>query len=212
MSERRCGIPFMNNKAALRKTLRARRRQITGAAARQAAQAAAAQLIATPLWRRARRIALYLAADGEIDTTPLMAAAWQAGKTVYLPVIRPPRGQAGRAAALAAGHLVFRRYQPGEPLTPGLLGVPEPRRDTGTVIPINRLDLLIMPLVGFDPHGHRLGMGGGFYDRTLAGRGRMRSPRRIGWAHSCQKVTQLPADHWDISLNACVTNRKIIFW
>lgn len=202
----------MNNKASLRKTLRASRRQVTGATARQAAQAAAGLLIATPLWRRARNIALYLAADGEIDTTPLMAAAWQAGKTVYLPVIRPPAGRAGRAAALAAGHLIFRRYQPSEPLTPGLLGVPEPCRDTSPIIPINRLDLLIMPLVGFDPAGHRLGMGGGFYDRTLAGRGRMRSPQRIGLAHDCQKVAQLPADPWDIPLDACVTNREIIFW
>ncbi len=202
----------MNSKATLRQTLRAQRRAITGSAARQAAEAAARRLIGSRPWQQARHIALYLPADGEIDTYPLMAAAWQAGKMVYLPVIRPPAGRAGRRVALTAGHLIFRRYRSGEPLTPGLLGIPEPRRHIGPTVPINALDLLVMPLVGFDAAGHRLGMGGGFYDRTLAGRGRMRSPLRIGLAHHCQKVAELPANSWDIPLHGCVTNYEILFW
>ncbi len=202
----------MTSKADLRRALRAARRGISPQAAAQAAEEAARRLLATRLWQTARSVALYLPADGEIDTRALFVAAWQAGKRVYLPVIRPPREAAGRRAAMASGHLVFRRYRPGEPLKPGLLGIPEPLRAGSTVLPVAALDLLIMPLVGFDAEGHRLGMGGGFYDRTLAGRAGMRSPHKIGLAHDCQKVPQLPADPWDITLDACVTNREIIFW
>lgn len=200
------------DKPSLRAALRTSRRAITGPAASAAAQAAAERLIATRAWQRARAIGLYLPGDGEISTLDLMQAAWQAGKRVYLPVIRPPAGAAGRRATRRAGHLIFRRYRPGEPLRPGILGVPEPLRTRGPRLPLGRLDLLVMPLVGFDSAGNRLGMGGGFYDRSLAGRSRSRRPRLMGLAYSVQKRRQLPADPWDIRLDAAITDTEILFW
>ncbi len=203
----------MIDKKALRRDLRARRRGITGKAAEQASLEATARLMTTRAWQRARRIALYLPADGEIDTLPIMLAAWQQRKTVYLPVIRPPAsGLGGGGAARTAGHLIFRRYCAGEPLRPGLLGIPEPLRGISPVIALAQLDLLIMPLVGFDASGYRLGMGGGFYDRTLANRSATRRPVRIGMGYDVQKVDELPVDPWDIAMDACVTNREIVFW
>lgn len=155
-------------------------------------------------------MAIYLAGDGEIGTTPLIDAARRAGKTVYLPVIRPPRGRAGRRAAIRQGILVFR--QQGTVLKRGALWVLEPVRGQTPVRPLAQIDLMLMPLVGFDDAGYRLGMGGGFYDRTLAGRGRFRRPYRMGVAHACQRVPALPHDPWDQPLDACVTDIATVCW
>jgi len=199
-------------KHALRRELRAARRGITGGAARSAARLMTRRMQRLGAWQRARVVALFMPSDGEIDTRTLRQAAWAAGKTVCLPVIRPPTGQGGRRALLERGELVFRVLQPGTPLRAGALGIPEPIRGASATIPLNRVDLLVMPLVGFDPAGHRLGMGAGFYDRTLAGRGRFRSPWRVGIAHAVQQVAALPVDPWDQPLQACVTDRKIWTW
>ena len=198
-------------KQILRTRLRAQRRALRPRTARQAARLAMVRVMRLPVWRHARCIAVYLAADGEINPHPLVEQAWRAGKRVYLPVIQPPVGKTGRRAARRGGHLVFRRYKPGTPLRPGLLGIPEPLRNGHPACPLSALDLLVMPLVGFDPAGHRLGMGGGFYDRTLGVRGRFRRPVRLGLAHACQKQPLIPSDPWDQPLDVCVTNRETIF-
>jgi 5-formyltetrahydrofolate cyclo-ligase len=207
-----------SEKAQWRWRLRAARQSIPAQQAHAAAQAACLSLINHALWQRARSIGLYQPGDGEIDTQLLIEHAWQANKSVYLPVIRPPRGEAGRKAALRAGRLVFRRFTPHTPLRRGLLGIPEPiqpLRPSGLAaasIAIAALDLLVMPLVGVDAAGHRLGMGAGFYDRALAGRGRFRRPFRLGLAHACQQVPALPHDPWDEPLEACVTDQTITTW
>ncbi|MBY5268721.1 5-formyltetrahydrofolate cyclo-ligase [Spiribacter salinus] len=200
------------HKQALRQSLRAARRAVRGRAAAQAAAALTWRVQHLPIWRRARVVGLFLSGDGEIETTALIHAAHQAGKHVALPVIRPPRGQRGRRAVLQQGALVFRDYQPGDALRPGWLGIPEPIRTNRRVIPLNTLDLLLMPLVGFDDQGHRLGMGGGFYDRTLAERTRFRRPRLVGIAHACQQVSALPSEPWDQPLEACVTDQRTLTW
>lgn len=187
-------------KTDLRRRLRARRRAVRGRAARQAARAAADRVTRLPHWRRARHVALYLAADGEIDTTPLIHAAWRAGKRVYLPVIRSPTGR-----------LAFRRYTPTTALRSGRFGIRIPARTAEPLRAVAGLDLLIMPLVGFDAAGHRLGMGGGFYDRTLAGRRRGRRPLRLGLAHACQQQPAIPHDRWDQRLDRVVTDQSTHF-
>ncbi len=199
-------------KRELRRALRAARRAVAGRAATGAARAVTARVRRLRAWRRARIVGVFVSGDGEIDTSRLMQAAWQAGKTVCLPVIQPPPGQRGRRAALREGRLVFRVAGPATPRRPGLLQVPEPVRSSSRAIPLNRIDLLLMPLVGFDSAGHRLGMGGGFYDRTLAGRGRFRRPCRVGIAHACQEVPALPHDPWDQPVETCVTDRKTHAW
>ena len=220
MSERRCGTHFLNtqSKAALRRALRTARRRIKPSQARQAALAATDALTSTRRWRQARTVALFLSGDGEIHTDELIARAQAAGKRVYLPVIRPPRGRAGRRAAMAGGTLVFRRFTPTTPLRRGLLGIDEPvatpaaGRRAQAICSLAHLDLMVMPLVGFDHAGNRLGMGAGFYDRTLGQRRGFRGPYRVGLAHECQRVEALPHDPWDWRLDACVTDQHIYTW
>ncbi|TBU72352.1 5-formyltetrahydrofolate cyclo-ligase [Pseudomonas daroniae] len=184
----------------LRRKLRQQRRALTPAAQRNAAQALYRQLAQHPLFRRARHIALYLANDGEIDPHLLIAAAHARGKQVYLPVLKSwPRTS-----------MVFQRIDVHEGLAGNRFGIPEPRRDNKRQRKVWALDLILLPLVGFDRHGGRLGMGGGFYDRSLAYRARRNNwhkPTLLGLAHGCQQVDRLPMASWDIPLDATVTDR-----
>lgn len=200
-----------DTKPALRRALRARRRMIRGRAARMAAAIAAVRVTRLPHWRRAGHVALYHPADGEINTRPLIEAAWRAGKQVYLPCIARPRGAPGQDVRRRAGGLVFRHYAPGTPLRAGAFGIAAPVGPRASRRPVAGIDLLIMPLVGFDAAGHRLGMGGGFYDRTLAGRGRQRRPRTLGLAYAGQQQPVIPHDPWDHPLDLVVTDRAVHF-
>jgi len=187
------------SRAHLRRLLRAQRRQLSGPEQRKAAQQLYRQLAQHPLFRRARRIALYLPNDGEIDPSPLMHEAWRRGKTLYLPVLsRWPQQQ-----------MRFQQVQAQERLVPNRFRIAEPRPERAKQAAAWSLDLLLMPLVGFDAQGGRLGMGGGFYDRCLAFKTRQPrlKPVLLGLAHACQQVDRLPLEAWDIPLQAIVTDQ-----
>lgn len=186
-------------RAQLRRTLRQRRRSLAPAAQQRAARALYRQLAQHPLFRRARHVALYLANDGEIDPWQLVAAAHARGKQVYLPVLN----------AWPRTSMVFQRIDAHEKLAANRFGIPEPRRDSKRQRKVWALDLILLPLVGFDRHGGRLGMGGGFYDRSLAYRARRKNwhkPTLLGLAHGCQQVDRLSMASWDIPLDATVTD------
>ena len=184
----------------LRRQLRAARRALTPAQQRQAAQGLYRQLAQHPLFRRARHIALYLPNDGEIDPRPLLLEAQRRGKQTYLPVLSDwPRTK-----------MVFQQVRRGEKLRPNRFGIPEPRIQRARQRTIWALDLILLPLVGFDDGGGRLGMGGGFYDRSLAYRARRtawHAPVLLGLAHECQKVERLAQASWDVPLQGTVTDR-----
>ena len=152
-----------------------------------------------PLFRRARHIALYLPADGEIDPRPLLEAAQKRGKATYLPVLsRWPHT-----------HMTFQRVGNGERWRKNRYGIAEPLPDRGRQREPWALDLVLLPLVGFDERGGRLGMGKGFYDRTLAYLGRRkiwRKPTLLGLAHECQKVDRLDLASWDVPLQGIVSD------
>lgn len=187
------------SRPALRRQLRQARRALTPLQQRLAAQALYRQLAQHPLFRRARHIALYLPADGEIDPRPLMKAAQKRGKATYLPVLSDwPRT-----------HMTFQRVGIGERWSRNRFGIGEPVRDRARQRPAWALDLLLLPLVGFDPQGGRLGMGKGFYDRTLAYLGmrkKWHKPTLLGLAHECQKVDRLELASWDVPLMGTVTD------
>lgn len=184
----------------LRRQLRAARRALTPAQQRQAAQGLYRQLAQHPLFRRARHIALYLPNDGEIDPRPLLREAQRRGKRTYLPVLSDwPRTK-----------MVFQQVRRGEKLRPNRFGISEPRIQRARQRTIWALDLILLPLVGFDDEGGRLGMGGGFYDRSLAYRARRtvwQAPVLLGLAHECQKVERLAQASWDVPLQGTVTDR-----
>jgi 5-formyltetrahydrofolate cyclo-ligase len=152
-----------------------------------------------PLFRNSRRIAVYLPADGEVDTAAIIERAWAMGKQVYLPVLVP----------FLHNRLWFARYEAGTPLVRNRFGIAEPRVVHRRRIETHALDLVLAPLVGFDGEGNRLGMGGGFYDRSfgyLARRRRWRKPHLVGLAYDFQQLPRLPAQHWDVPLTAVVTD------
>ncbi|MCB4795304.1 5-formyltetrahydrofolate cyclo-ligase [Pseudomonas sp. NP21570] len=188
------------SRPALRRKLRHARRQLTPAQRRLAARRLYRQLAQHPRFRRARHIALYLPNDGEIDPRLLLQAAQRRGKATYLPVLNPwPRTR-----------MVFQRIEPGEQLRRNRFGILEPVIRTARQRRVWALDLLLMPLVGFDGKGGRLGMGGGFYDRSLAYRAmrkKSHKPTLLGLAHECQRVDRLPLESWDVALQATVTDQ-----
>ncbi len=150
---------------------------------------------------RAQTVALFLSFDGELNTTPLIQALWRAGKNVYLPVLHP----------FSPGNLLFLRYTPQSHLVTNRLKILEPKLDVRDVLPLNKLDVLVTPLVAFDETGQRLGMGGGFYDRTLQ-HWQQHGFYPVGLAHDCQQVETLPVEQWDIPLPAVVTPSRLWQW
>ena len=185
-------------KQQLRRQLRARRRALSPYQQRLAAERLTRQLVRLPGYSRVRSIALYWATDGEIDLHALMRRLQRDGKKVYLPVLQP------RKIALW-----FRPWRTNSAMLANRFGIPEPT--AGRRQPPWALDWVLLPLVGFDEAGGRLGMGGGFYDRTFAARGRWpRQPRLIGVAHQCQQVDRIPLESWDIPLAAVVTDQQVL--
>lgn len=183
---------------SLRRELRARRRGLSPQQQKRAALALTEHLHKHLWFARAQHVAFYLPADGELDPRPLLNLALAAGKCCYLPVVR------------ANGRLSFRRYRPGTPLRFNNFGIPEPVASAPQRQPW-LMQLVLMPLVGFDLCGNRLGMGGGFYDRTFSARPGQPRPqgKRVGLAHSCQQVTRLPIASWDVPLHAVATEHRL---
>ncbi|MDB6442095.1 MULTISPECIES: 5-formyltetrahydrofolate cyclo-ligase [Pseudomonas] len=193
--------PALLPRPQLRRLLRQARRALTPAQQREAARGLYRQLAQHPLFRRARHIALYLPNDGEIDPRLLLRAAQRRGKATYLPVLSPwPRTK-----------MVFQRIRPGEKLRPNRFRILEPHVSIARQRKVWALDLVLLPLVGFDDVGGRLGMGGGFYDRSLAylaRRKQWRKPTLLGLAHECQKVERLAQASWDVPLQGTVSDRR----
>ena len=185
-------------KSALRRSLRERRRGLSASAQRSASRNLDRKLRAVSALRSGQTVALYLANDGEISPDTSLRRLSRTGKRCYLP-------------CLQGKHLAFRRFRPSQTLKKNRFGIPEPAPKRGAALPVEAMDVILLPLVGFDRKGNRLGMGGGFYDRTLARLSPMKRPLLIGLAHHCQEVEQLPVQSWDIPLDTVVTD-KTVYW
>lgn len=177
----------------LRRSLQAARRRLDPRQRRQATDRALARLCRLPEFTRARSIAIYRGVGAEINPAPL--ADTDPRRRYFAPVVRNQM-------------LVFRPWQ-ALMWRANSFGIPEP---VGTDHPARAMDLVITPLVGFDPAGNRLGMGGGFYDRSFAflRHRRWRRPRLIGLAFDVQQVDALNVAEWDVPLDAIVTESGVI--
>jgi 5-formyltetrahydrofolate cyclo-ligase len=149
-------------------------------------------------------IGIYFSNDGELDTSLLIKDLWDKKHALHLPVIHP----------FSTTSLLFQRYEKNSPMRANRYGIFEPTLNCAQICPLAELDILLIPLVAFDESGNRLGMGGGYYDRTLA---RLhdehwQSPQLIGLAHDCQKVNQLPVESWDVPLKTIITPSKTYHW
>lgn len=186
--------PALARKTELRRLLRARRRGLSARQRHAAERRALRQLLRSRLLAGARHVALYLSMASEFDTQSLRVALAKRGKRLYAPRVR--RSGPLQFVRLGAGRL--RRHAHGMPQPP-----PGPSR------PLRRLDLLLMPLLGYDDAGRRLGQGGGYYDRTLARLGAARRPLRIGLAYAGQYIDTLPVEDHDQPLHAVLTERGL---
>lgn len=198
----------------LRKSLRTARKSLPDSTQREAANAITTQLnhfFASVLSRHSNKSAepktinatSYLVNDGEVNLSHFMQQARRTLPNIRfsLPVLHP----------ICKGHLLFLNYDENTALVKNKYNIEEPALACPSVIPSAQLDVILMPLVGFDTKGNRLGMGGGYYDRTLAFTKRTtKKPLLIGVAHDVQEVDSLPIAPWDIPLDAIVTPTRLL--
>jgi 5-formyltetrahydrofolate cyclo-ligase len=181
--------PTQDDRPALRQRLRSARRALDPSLAARHADACGKALRSSAAWRQSSRVGLYLAHDGEVDARDVIAAAGVDDRALFLP-------------RLVGQQLEFAPWQPEQALQPNRVGIGEP---TAPAAPLESLDLLLMPLVAFSDDGVRLGMGGGFYDRSLGTLAAAQRPLLLGLAYELQRLDTLQAQHWDIGLDGVVT-------
>ena len=183
-------------KAALRTAAMAERDRLDAATRAAASEAIARRALAIVAAEAPRVMAAYLPIRSECDSRPIIAEARARSITVVLPV------QLDRTT------MIFRRYQPGAPLADGGFGTTVPLPDQ----PILDPDLVIVPLVGFDRAGTRLGYGRGYYDRALAKlAARGIKPKLLGVAFAAQEVAAIPVSPHDVRLDWIVTENETLW-
>ncbi|WP_411751934.1 5-formyltetrahydrofolate cyclo-ligase [Serratia sp. (in: enterobacteria)] len=192
---------FSQQRQTIRNEIRQRRRALTPTQQQNFAQRIATRVTQHQRIQAAQCIAVFLSFDGELNTGPLIEQLWQQGKQVYLPVLHP----------FSPGNLLFLRYAVDTPLVRNRFKILEPALDVRNVLPVSQLDVVLTPLVAFDSMGQRLGMGGGFYDRTLQN-WQQGGLYPIGLAHDCQQVCALPIEQWDIPLPEILTPSQTWAW
>ncbi|TBL68919.1 5-formyltetrahydrofolate cyclo-ligase [Hafnia alvei] len=194
------------SRSDIRSSVRQLRKNLSADFQHHAAQNIATRVMELPRVQNAHTVSLFLSFDGELNTRPLIERLWQAGKSVYLPVLHP----------FSRGNLLFLRYSAESEMVLNHFGIEEPRLNVQQVLPVSRLDIIFTPLVAFDATGQRLGMGGGFYDRTLqdweSAYLQQCGPYPIGLAHDCQRVDALPVQEWDVPLPEIITPSTHYRW
>ena len=177
------------HKTRLRQQLRQQRQRLSARERDAAAIMIAANTVALPTWPEIGTVAIYSANDGEADPLPLARRALEQGRHLFLPVIQ------------ADSSLQFARWEPGDTLIDNKYGIGEP----GPHIPrvsVAAIDLVCMPVVGWSYDGTRLGMGGGFYDRTLK---HPSDTTTLGLGYECQHCDEIPCEVWDVRLQWIAT-------
>jgi 5-formyltetrahydrofolate cyclo-ligase len=181
-------------KVTLREELTARRKAMTPDLIDERGLKVQSRFLATPYYERARTVALYAPIRGEVPTRDILIAALQDGKVVCYPLSHVH----GRI-------LSFRAIKSESELEPGRLGVREPT-NSSELIPVDQIDLFVVPGLGFTRDGKRLGRGGGYYDATL--RAASARSRRVGLAFSDQIVEVMPATGDDVDMDLVVTEAQ----
>lgn len=181
------------HKKILRQQYRDKRRNLTPQQHQRWSKQVCQQLIDSKLLNDKQHIACYLAHDGEVNTQPLINWLWQQHKHCYLPIIKPD-----------SKTLSFALYQANNPMQNNQYGIAEPA--DSNLITAEDCDAIIAPLVAFDQHGKRLGMGGGYYDCTLASCNN--KPLFIGLAFACQESETIQHEEHDVGLDIIVTENN----
>lgn len=188
-------------RAVIRAALRASRNRLPARQRRRSALRVAARLARLPAYARARWIAGYLPFDAEMDPLPSMQRAGSVGKKLCLPIIDPHGSR-----SMSLGY-----FRPGTVLLPNRFGILEPCRRMTPRVPLGCIDIVLVPLVGFDDRCNRLGMGAGYYDRFLRRRhcGLWRRPLLVGIGFDLQRVDRIPHEPWDVAMDVIITERRV---
>jgi len=173
--------------------MRRRRAGLDSVRQTQAADAVLANLEKIEILRTAETVAGYRSVRGEVNIDEVLSRLLERGATVTVPRV-------------VDDDLEFVRWLPTTASTRGAFGISEPVGSQ--VFDLGTHDAVLAPLVAFDRTGARIGQGGGFYDRCFGRLGDTR-PAFIGVAHTFQEVEQIPAEPWDIPLDAVVTDTRV---
>ena len=185
----------------LRERLREERRRLAAAERIAAANGVAGSLEQLPEFLVDQRVAGYWAVGGELPLHAVLAALTARGQRYHLPVLQPGR------------HLAFAPWRSGVELRTNRYGIPEPACAPADLAAPQSLELVLVPLIAFDRRGHRVGTGGGFYDRSFAflkDAARPAQPVLVGIGYSFQETERLDAQAWDIQMDFVATERELI--
>ncbi len=185
----------------LRAELRAKRQALGATERMTAATGVAASLEQLPEFLTDPRIAGYWAIDGELPLHSVVASLQRRGQRYYLPRLAGPR------------LLRFAPWHPGVAFEPNRYGIPEPACAEGDLVEPSALDVVLVPLLGFDRRGHRLGYGGGYYDTSFAflrERTEVAQPVYVGIGYAAQELDVIEASPWDVALDYVATENELI--
>lgn len=185
-------------KQSLRKELIDRRKALDAEAFKANSLAITEHIRALPEWKNAREVLVYWPVRNEVDTRPLIAELWQREATVLLPRCRKNQPGIMDLACVTCE----------ADLKPGMYSIMEPDADRCPVPDNYSPDVALIPGVGYDEKGFRLGYGGGYYDRILARTG-MKQCFTIGLSHDFQRIKSLPVEQWDKPVRAVCTEKAI---
>lgn len=189
----------MASKQTIRRDLRRRRGALAAASVAATAELVRGLVENAGLLSHADALFAYAATENEVDTRPLIDRADEIGLAVALPrIIGSPPAREDRMS--------FVRHRRGDALAAGAWGIPTPLGGE-ELIPC-RGSVVLLPLVAFDACGHRLGRGGGWYDRTA--KLWPSSTLRVGLGYEFQLLRELPFDEWDVPLHLVVTERRVV--
>ncbi len=193
---------FLDNKQKLRRKMRMQRRNLSEKTQAEAGLSVLAQFKKNRRFRSINRVAVYWANEGELPLTAIIDVLWRHKKTCLLPIISNHHKR----------KMYFATYQKDTRFSVNQYGIFEPILKK-RVRSLLTLDLVLMPLVAFDAQGNRLGMGGGYYDRSFAflkQRSHWKKPFLMGVAYDFQEVDNLTNDPWDVPLDAILTPTRLI--
>ena len=184
-------------KDQIRQKLRTQRAELSLESFTRMSSAIAKNVRESEVFKSAQRIGFYHSVRGEADPSSLKTA----DKQFFLPVL---------SKNLDEG-LVFIELNDDTQFEDNKFFIPEPAYDEEKIVAADTLDLVLVPLLGFDKNGNRLGMGGGFYDRCFAFKKQQKTkPLLMGYAYDFQEVDSLEPESWDVGLDMIATESKLI--
>jgi 5-formyltetrahydrofolate cyclo-ligase len=198
--QRPAPTPADPERRALRKTLREKRAAMSPADRIAAATSLVERLEDIPEFLTDTNVAGYWAIDGELPLAAIIGGLRARGQVYHLPVIDEHK------------RLKFALWWPGMEIATNRLGIPEPVATDASLAP-DALDVVLVPLLGFDRRGHRLGFGGGYYDRSfsfLRDLERPSKPLLVGIGYALQEVDRIEPEDWDVRLDYVATEHELI--